>query len=271
MYWEIFMMTRIPLFQVDAFTNEPFKGNPAGVCLMPANMPDAWMKAVASEMNLSETAFLLKAEDGFKLRWFTPTMEIELCGHATLASAHVLWECAGLPADMTLRFQTLSGWLTASKNKDWIELNFPERSLSEVAENEAVTDGLGAVPASCYTSGENLMYVYADEAEVTRMAPNFSVLKPLKYHGIIVTAPAKNPKYDFVSRFFAPSIGINEDPVTGSAHCTLTPYWRARLRKDNLNAYQASARGGELKVRASGERVYISGQAVTVFETSLKA
>jgi PhzF family phenazine biosynthesis protein len=263
-------MNQIPLFQVDAFTKEPFKGNPAGVCVLPTEKPDVWMKAVAAEMNLSETAFLLKAQDGFKLRWFTPTMEIELCGHATLASAHVLWESGAVPEDTILRFQTLSGLLTASRNNDWIELNFPARKFSEITENEAVTDGLGAVPEKCYQSGENLLYVYNEENEVRRITPDFSVLKRLNYHGIIVTAPAKEPRYDFVSRFFAPAIGINEDPVTGSAHCTLTPYWQAQLRKDSMNAYQASARGGELKVRASGERVYISGQAVTVFETSLK-
>jgi PhzF family phenazine biosynthesis protein len=263
-------MVNIPLFQVDSFTNEPFKGNPAGVCLLPEVRPDTWMRSLAAEMALSETAFILKNGGGFSLRWFTPTVEVSLCGHATLASAHILWQKKIVPVDQTIRFTSLSGLLTASKNGDWIELDFPARAITAVSENEAVIEALTAVPNECYQSKDNLLYVYPDEAVVRRLKPNFSALAGLNYHGIIVTAPSANPKYDFVSRFFAPSIGIKEDPVTGSAHCTLAPYWQSRLHKDVMSAYQASARGGELKLRVSGERVYISGQAVTLFETSLK-
>ena len=263
-------MSVLPLYQVDAFTSELFKGNPAGVCLLREPRPDSWMKAVAAEMNLSETAFILKAEDGFNLRWFTPTVEIELCGHATLASAHVLWQTKAAAPDQIIRFHTLSGLLTAARTGDWIELNFPARKIEEVGENEVAIAALGNVPDECYQSGGNLLYVYSDEAVIRTLKPDFGALSLLSYHGIIVTAPSANPKFDFVSRFFAPAIGINEDPVTGSAHCTLTPYWQSRLHKDHLSAYQASARGGELKVRASAERVYISGQAVTVFSAMIQ-
>lgn len=263
-------MANTPLFQVDSFTDQPFKGNPAGVCLLDAARPDAWMRSVAAEMNLSETAFVVKQGEDYDLRWFTPTVEMDLCGHATLAAAHILWETERVPVEAQIRFHTCSGQLTISRNCDWIEMDFPLRSYHGVTENEGVVDAVGAVPDEVFQSGENLLFVYESEKIIRALTPNFSALKTFEYHGLIVTAPADSPQFDFVSRFFAPSIGINEDPVTGSSHCTLAPYWSERLRKVNLNAFQASSRGGVLKVRVSAERVYISGQAVTVFATKLR-
>jgi PhzF family phenazine biosynthesis protein len=264
------MTASIPLFQVDAFTDQPFKGNPAGVCLLDAIHTDEWMRSLAAEMNLSETAFVLRQGDDFGLRWFTPTVEMDLCGHATLASAHILWETCAVPVEKVIRFHTLSGLLTITKNHDWIEMDFPARAFRPAVENEGVVDAVGAVPEEVYQSGENLMMVYDSEKIIRRLTPDFSALKSYDYHGIIVTSPADSPQFDFVSRFFAPSIGINEDPVTGSSHCTLAPFWGERLRKSTMTACQVSQRGGVLKLRVSAERIYISGQAVTVFATSLK-
>jgi len=262
------MSVQIPLYQVDAFSDQPFKGNPAGVCLLAEAKPESWMQAVAAEMNLSETAFLVSQTNGYGLRWFTPKAEIELCGHATLASAHILWETGIVPVDQIIHFHTLSGLLIASKQQEWLELDFPLRPINPTPEIEGITAALGSVPDETYQSGENLLYVYREETTLRNLRPNFAAIAGFAYHGVIVTAPAVD-KFDFVSRFFAPAIGINEDPVTGSAHCTLAPYWQQRLHKDHLIGYQASARGGVVKVRVSGERVYISGQAVTVFATSI--
>jgi PhzF family phenazine biosynthesis protein len=262
-------MESIPLYQVDAFTNQLFKGNPAGVCLLPKSRPDAWMQAVAAEMNLSETAFLIRSGADFNLRWFTPGTEIDLCGHATLASAHILWQTGTVPLDATIHFHTLSGMLTAAKQEDWIELNFPVRHFHPVAEIEGISDALGSIPEETFQSAENLLYVYHDPACIGRLRPNFAALKEYDFHGVIVTAPSDSQEFDFVSRFFAPSIGINEDPVTGSAHCTLAPFWQERLHKNVMIGHQLSARGGLVKVRTSAERVYISGQAVTVFSATL--
>ena len=262
-------MSQLPLYQVDSFTDQPFKGNPAGVCLLDEPRPDEWMRSLAAEMALSETAFVIKTGDDFTLRWFTPTIEIDLCGHATLASAHILWQNGIVPEAEPIRFRTRSGLLTISRSRDWIEMDFPARSYRSVAENEGVIDAVGAVPDEVYQSGENLMFVYEAEKTIQNISPNFSALGSYDYHGVIVTSPADSPQFDFVSRFFAPSIGINEDPVTGSSHCTLTPYWSERLRKTIMSALQVSSRGGVLKVRMSGERVYISGQAVTVFAASI--
>ncbi len=265
------MTEEILLFQVDAFTDQVFKGNPAAVCLLPAVQPDSWMKALAAEMNLSETAFLVKATDGFDLRWFTPAVEVDLCGHATLASAHVLFENGFAPLETPIRFHTRSGLLTASAHQDWIELDFPARKCEESGENERLIEAVEVPPDEVYKSGENMLYYYEDEQLIRRMQPDMAKIASVSVHGLIVTAPSSKPPYDFVSRFFAPAIGIDEDPVTGSAHCSLAPFWQQRLHKDNMIGYQASKRGGVVKVRVSGERVYLSGQAVTVFSTQLKA
>lgn len=257
------------IYQVDAFTDKPFAGNPAGVCILPEPRDTGWMQNVAKEMNLSETAFLLKQEDGFSLRWFTPALEVDLCGHATLASAHILWETAVLRSSEQARFHTRSGLLTAEKRGQWIELNFPATPDEAVTAPPDLARGLGATPK--YTGRSKFDYILELDSEETvrGLDPDLTLLKGIPIRGIIVTSIATTPGYDFVSRFFAPQSGVDEDPVTGSAHCCLGPYWSRRLNKNEMTAYQASARGGVLCVRVSGERVYLSGQAVTVLRCEL--
>ncbi len=262
-------MPELPLYQVDAFTKEPFKGNPAAVCLLDKARPEDWMRALAAEMNLSETAFVLPQGEEFNLRWFTPTTEMDLCGHATLASAHTLWKAGVVSPEKKIRFHTRSGLLTITRQRDWIEMDLPARSWRSVSENEGVIDAIGTVPEKVYQSGDNLLFIYESEKTVRNLKPNFSDLKTYAYHGVIVSSPADSPQFDFVSRFFAPAIGVDEDPVTGSSHCTLAPFWGERLRKVTMTAAQVSKRGGVLKLRVSAERVYISGQAVTVFSTTI--
>lgn len=254
-----------PIFQVDAFTDQPFRGNPAAVCLLAAPADEAWMQQVAAEMNLAETAFLHPVADGFQLRWFTPTVEVDLCGHATLASAHVLWESGRLAEEETARFHTRSGLLTATRVDDWIELNFPVTPPTPVDLPTGLLAALGIAHAR-HTGKTQFDYFIevADEATLRQLTPDFTALGRFPTRGVIVTSRATSADYDFVSRFFAPAAGIPEDPVTGSAHCGLTPYWRAQLGKDALVAFQASARGGLLHVHQRGDRVYLRGQAVTV-------
>lgn len=247
------------IFQVDAFTDKPFTGNPAAVCILDEPREDAWMQNVAKEMNLSETAFLYKQKDGFNLRWFTPAVEVDLCGHATLASAHVLWEAGYLKPDRQARFYTRSGLLTAKRVGDWIELDFPAEPEEKASAPTRLATALGVRPK--YVGRNRFDYlVEVDSEEIVRkLKPDFALLGEIPARGIIVTSPASSQGYDFVSRFFAPGAGINEDPVTGSAHCCLGHFWSKRLNKNEFAAYQASARGGILRVRLSGERVYISG------------
>ncbi|HEY9663760.1 MAG TPA: PhzF family phenazine biosynthesis protein [Allocoleopsis sp.] len=260
------------IIQVDAFTAVPFAGNPAAVCVLSAPQPDRWLQQVAQEMNLSETAFLLPQADGFNLRWFTPTVEVDLCGHATLASAHVLWTEGYLAADAQARFHTRSGLLTAQKQQDWIELNFPANPSQEVAEPPELSKALGVAVQSVSQNSLGYVVVLETAAAVQQLQPDFGLLGTLPVHGVIVTALAElDSDYDFVSRFFAPAIGINEDPVTGAAHCCLAPFWQARLGKAEFLAYQASARGGVVKVRCEGDRVVLGGQAVTVMRGELSA
>ena len=223
------------------------------------------MQKVAREMNLSETAFISPRRDGFGLRWFTPAAEVELCGHATLASAHVLWEAGYVQPTEKIRFHTLSGWLSATKNIDWIELDFPSAEVVAGDISEEIIKALGPVPEFVLRSGEKWLLEYLDENAIYTMTPDFVSLKERSGRGLIVTAKSDKRGIDFVSRYFAPWIGINEDPVTGSSHTILGPYWGQKLHKTHMTAYQASARGGLLKIRVSGERTYISGQAVTVF------
>lgn len=258
-----------PIFQVDAFTDTPFAGNPAAVCVLPTPRDDTWMQAIAREMNLSETAFLFKQDDGFNLRWFTPTVEVDLCGHATLASAHVLWEAGHLAPQEQARFHTRSGLLTAERNNNWIMLNFPIRSETPAAPPPGFIEALGVTPRYIGKSADNYLVEVESEAEVCGLTPDYASLRALAGHGIIVTSRANTPPYDFVSRYFAPAIGIDEDPVTGSAHCTLGPFWRERLGKSEFVAYQASERGGVVRVRLAGERVELGGQAVTVLRGDL--
>jgi PhzF family phenazine biosynthesis protein len=257
------------IFQVDAFTNQPFAGNPAAVCILPQPGEDRWMQNVAKEMNLSETAFLHKQVNGFNLRWFTPATEVELCGHATLASAYVLWKMGYLQPDEQAQFHTRSGLLTAKRQGEWIELDFPAKVPTK---SEAPADLLKAVGVTPKYVGKNQMdYLLELESEETlrNLKPDFSLLKTLAVRGVIVTSIAASPDYDFVSRFFAPGVGIDEDPVTGSAHCCLGPFWRDRLGKDDFIAAQASARGGVIKVNCRGDRVLLGGQAVLVFRGEL--
>ena len=257
------------IVQVDTFTREPFAGNPAAVCVLTEPRTDAWMQSVAREMNLAETAFLVARPDGFDLRWFTPSVEVDLCGHATLASAHVLWETGRLARTETARFHTRSGVLTASCNGDWIELDFPATPEEPAEAPRALLDGLGV--AARYVGRSRFDYLVEVESEevVRRARPDFGVLKTVGARGVIVTSRAAAPEYDFVSRFFAPAAGIDEDPVTGSAHCCLAPFWSRRLGLDSFLARQISSRGGVLKLRLNGDRVLIGGQAVTVLRGDL--
>lgn len=258
-----------PLFQVDAFTDRPFAGNPAAVCLLPGPRDEGWMQRVAAEMNLPETAFLHPEGDGFRLRWFTPTVEVDLCGHATLASAHVLWEAGHLAPDASARFYTRSGLLTAARRGAWIELEFPAEPAEAAAPPPALIPALGVTPR--YVGRNRMDYVVEVESEdaVRATAPDFALLKTVPSRGVLVTSRSASPEYDFVSRFFAPQSGIDEDPVTGSAHCCLGPFWAERLGKSELVGYQASPRGGVVRVRVDGERVALGGQAVTVLRGEL--
>jgi PhzF family phenazine biosynthesis protein len=252
------------IYQVDAFTDRPFAGNPAGVCILHEPANEAWMQAVAREMNLSETAFLVHQENGFNLRWFTPAAEVRLCGHATLASAHILWQTATIQTDEEARFNTLSGWLTANLHGDWIEMNFPARPARPVPEPDGLTKALGAPACFIGRDVDDYLVELESETAVRTLKPDITALGRLPVRGVIVTARSSDSDFDFVSRFFAPAVGVNEDPVTGSAHCCLTPYWAGKLGKTEMTAFQASARGGTLHVKLAGERVLLSGQSVTV-------
>jgi len=255
--------------QVDAFTSRAFAGNPAAVCLLPEPRDEPWMAAVAREMNLSETAFLHAAGDGYNLRWFTPAVEVDLCGHATLASAHVLWESGRLKPEAPARFHTRSGLLTADRQEDWIELDFPAKPEQPAAPPPNLTTALGVKPK--YVGRNQFDYIVEVDSEpiVCAMKPDFPALRQIPVRGVIVTSRSESAEYDFVSRFFAPGSGIDEDPVTGSAHCCLGPFWSTRLNKTELVAYQASARGGVVRVRCNGSRVKLGGQAITVLRGEL--
>lgn len=260
----------IPIYQVDAFTAEPFQGNPAGVCLIAAARPDAWMQNVAKEMNLSETAFPLPEGEGFRLRWFTPTTEVDLCGHATLATAHVLWEAGCLAPEETARFQSRSGLLSARRAPDgWIEMDFPAKRIESAPAPHGLLAALGVKPLFVGKNVFDYLVEVEDEATVRQATPDMARLMEIEARGVILTSRAGAPGCDFVSRFFAPRVGVPEDPVTGSAHTALAPYWAGKLHTDTLNAYQASARGGRLRLRVEGERVIIGGQAVTVLRGEL--
>jgi len=257
--------------QVDAFTDRPFAGNPAAVCLLPAPADAPWMLDVAREMNLAETAFLVPQRDGFDLRWFTPAVEIDLCGHATLASAHVLWEDGHLKPETQARFHTRSGLLTADRRGDWIELDFPATPAEPAAPPAGLTAAVGLAPRFVGRSRFDYLLEVDGEEIVRGCKPNFDALARVDARGVIVTSRASASSYDFVSRFFAPRAGVNEDPVTGSAHCALAPYWSAQLGRPELVGYQASARGGTVRVRLRDDRVILGGQAVTVLRGALTA
>ncbi len=254
----------IKYFQVDAFTNEAFSGNSACVCLLSEPKDDKWMQNVAFEMNLSETAFLYKQKDGFSLRWFTPEVEVDLCGHATLASAHTLWESGLLNGDQSAVFNTRSGLLTAERKGDLIKIDFPSISQKPAEAPEALIHGLGVIPKYVGKFGNRYLIEVETEEQVRELNPNFSALRLLPERGVTVTSSSTSSEYDFVSRYFAPWVGVDEDPVTGSVHCCLGQYWCQVLGKKELIAYQASKRGGTIHIRVEGRRVYLSGHAVTV-------
>lgn len=255
------------IVQVDAFTDRPFAGNPAAVCVMSEPRDARWMQDVAREMNLSETAFLYPDADAFHLRWFTPAVEVDLCGHATLASAHVLWEEGHLPLEETARFKTRSGMLTARRLGRWIELDFPATPVgAHSPETAAHLERALKVPIRLAALGRfDCLAEVESETVLRNLSPNIAEIAALPVRGVIVTSRSSSDGFDFISRFFAPNVGIDEDPVCGSAHCSLGPYWSARLDKTDLLAYQASARGGTVRVRVVGDRIGLGGQAVTVY------
>ena len=250
--------------QVDAFTDRPFAGNPAAVCLLEQPISEKLMAAIAAEMNLAETAFLqrLPGDDAWSLRWFTPEVEVDLCGHATLASAHALWESGEAGDEQTLRFHTRSGVLTAERRGGWIELDFPALPSHPEPVPPWLAAALGAAPVNFERSRFDLVVELGSESEVRNLQPNLMRLAEEPVRGFIVTARGSG-EYDFVSRWFGPGAGVMEDPVTGSAHCVLGPYWESRLGKSDFTAWQASRRGGVVRVAVRGERVLLSGQAVT--------
>jgi PhzF family phenazine biosynthesis protein len=259
----------VRIVQVDAFANTPFAGNPAAVCVLPASPSESWMQQVAREMNLSETAFLTPNGDGYNLRWFTPSVEVALCGHATMASAHVLWEDGHLPENVQARFHTRSGVLLADKRGESIELDFPA-TPAELA--DAPAGLLEALEAEARFVGKNkfdYLVEVGSEKLLRNIHPDFTMLRKLPVRGVIVTTRSESPEFDFVSRFFAPGSGIDEDPVTGSSHCALGPYWADRLDKSQFTAYQATPRGGIVRVTVKGSRVILGGQAVTVLRGEL--
>ena len=258
-----------PFVQIDAFTRESFGGNPAAVFLLPSARDEGWMQRVAREMNQADTAFLVRRDDEFELRWFTPTVEVELCGHATLASAHMLWESGVLSSETPARFQTRSGLLTARRQDERIWLDLPAAPLRSEPAPAGLAEALGIEPLGTWRTPFDILAELPDERAVVALRPDLSRLATIPTRGVIVTAPADGAGADFVSRFFAPRIGIPEDAVTGSAHCALGPFWGGRLGRTVLTARQLSARGGTLWIRLEGDRVQLGGHAVTVLRGEL--
>ena len=263
-------MNRVPCWQVDAFTNRPFAGNPAAVCWLEEPADPAWMQSVAAVLNLAETAFVRRLPEGYVLRWFTPTVEVDLCAHATLATAHALWWSGKAAGEQTLRFHTHSGVLTADQSGSFIELNFPSLPPVEVAPPPELMSALGVKQADYVGKSKyDYIVVLESEAAVRAVKPDFPGLREVPTRGVIVTAPAADPAFTCATRFFAPAVGVDEDPVCGSAHCCLGPYWSQRSGKTELMAFQASQRTGILRLRVGPERVVIGGEAVTVWEGNL--
>ncbi|MEM8502207.1 MAG: PhzF family phenazine biosynthesis protein [Cyanobacteria bacterium P01_D01_bin.1] len=273
----------LTILQVDAFADRPFAGNPAAVCVMDEPIEDDLMRAIAAEMNLSETAFLHPIEGGYSLRWFTPAIEVDLCGHATLASAHVLWSEGYLDSETVARFSTRSGWLSATKKENWIEMDFPARPVTvslHVTPELIKSLCCGGNIRTVTKNDTNYLIELQSEKILLALEPDFEEIKKLPVQGIIATAPADSEAYDFVSRYFAPAAGINEDPVTGSAHASLAPYWQEKLGKSDMLARQISKRGGTIRMHCampdsntatddSKNRILISGQAVTTLRGEL--
>ena len=268
----------IEIFQVDAFTNRRFAGNPAAVCILSKPAEAEWMQNVAAEMNLSETAFVRPtSDDRFDLRWFTPTTEVDLCGHATLATVHILWQTDRLPQNSTARFDSRSGLLTARRDGEWIDLDFPATPAVLCETPAGLVESLdddsrNHVVAIAKSRFDHLVQLDIDQSQLASMTINLAKLKAVATRGLIVTTHRTgDPRFDFASRFFAPGAGIDEDPVTGSAHCALAPWWGERLKKREMLAYQASRRGGVVRVKVRDDRVIVGGQAVTIFRGMLEA
>jgi PhzF family phenazine biosynthesis protein len=259
---------KLPIYTVDAFTDVPFKGNPAAVCIVERTIHESLMQNIAFEMNLSETAFLYKADDGYNLRWFTPTAEVDLCGHATLASSHILWQ-TGRHQEDEIRFHTKSGLLTAKRADEGIQLDFPGIAQNKIDYPKELETALGVKPTYVGMTKWNYLVEIASDEELRKITPDFDLLESLEGWGTIVTAKSSSGEFDFISRFFAPEKGIPEDPVTGSAHCVLGPYWSGKLGRNKFNAYQASQRGGYIGVEVKDDRVLLTGKAVTFAEGTM--
>ena len=257
------------LHLVDAFTGTPFRGNTAAVCILEKAVDAGWMQQVATEMNHPETAFLLAIPNGWNLRWFTPFQEVDLCGHATLAAAFVLWESGKVKPDLPISFDTLSGTLVARNEDTWITLDFPAEPFTAAGQVPGLSTALGVEPVFTGRNRFDILAELSSADDVCSLDPDMGAIAALPTRGVIVTAVSDLPQYDFVSRFFAPSIGVAEDPVTGSAHCCLGPYWGEKLKKTSLVGFQCSARGGLVHVTLNGDRVILGGHAVHVFSGKL--
>ena len=257
------------LHLVDAFTSSPFRGNVAGVCIPEGTADAAWMQQVAAELKHPETAFLFREKENWNLRWFTPEKEMELCGHATLAAASVLWETGRVPRDKPIAFDTLSGILNVSRDADWISMDFPAEPAVTSMPVPGLGEALGVEPLYTGRNRFDILVELPLADDVCSLEPDMNALSPIRARGIIVTAASDLPHFDFVSRFFAPSVGVPEDPVTGSAHCCLAPYWGEKLKKTEMVGFQCSPRGGSVRVRLAGDRVVLEGHAVHVFSGKL--
>ena len=260
-------MRKQELYQVDAFSPELFKGNPAAVCILESWLPDGLMQAIAGENNLSETAFAVAVKDGYEIRWFTPVIEVALCGHATLATAHVLFTTREQQADHLRFYSRERGVLNVSREGDWLVLDFPADPPKPVPMPGGMREAMGAEPLECLQGSTDYLLVYPNQEAIDALSPDFTRLRGLEARGVIASAPGR--EVDFVSRFFAPQSGVDEDPVTGSAHTLLTPFWAGRLGNDSLSAQQRSRRGGVLKCEIRGDRVRIAGQAVTYMKAEI--
>jgi PhzF family phenazine biosynthesis protein len=258
------------IYQVDAFTTQPFKGNPAGVCILDHEPDASWMQNVAMEMNLSETAFVFPGKNIWIIRYYTPETEMKLCGHATLSSSHILYETGMARSNEEIHFSSKAGELTIRKNGEWISMNFPVYPVDKMKMTPEFKKVTGLEAQELYSAGFGwTLALMNNEDEVKNMNPHFSLMKNSAFGDLIVTAPSNDPAYDFCVRCFAPAVGINEDPVTGSAHCALAPFWSEKTGKKQFNSHQISKREGILKVKLNGERVEISGQAKTIFKAEL--
>lgn len=258
------------IYQVDAFTTEPFKGNPAGVCILEKEPLSVWMQNIAMEMNLSETAFIFPGNDCLEIRFYTPEAEVMLCGHATLSASHILFETGIIKSTDEIKFSSKAGRLTIRKHGEWITMNFPVYEVEKMAMSDEFESVTGLRSVGLYRAGHGwTLALLNDEEEVRNMTPDFSLMKNSRFGDLIVTAPSSDKNFDFCVRCFAPALGINEDPVTGSAHCALVPFWHGKTGKTDFVSHQVSKRGGILRVSLKGDRVEISGRAITVFKAEL--